>query len=178
MPTIAQFPPPVAALYHAAGHAVVAWHFAMRIHSIAITVRDPVKLCNGKDLAGIVLERFDGSAEALPARLAMLTAGSLADQLATVRAGELRVTGGGLGDLMAIEACCKQAGQLGDQVYDWYTPRSHGTSSSFLTKAVLTASQVLKDRWSLVVALVDRLATSPSMTGEELEALLCRAAEN
>jgi hypothetical protein len=52
MPTIVQFPPPPAALYHAAGHAVVAWHFGMRIHSITINVRDPAAVCDGKDLAG------------------------------------------------------------------------------------------------------------------------------
>jgi hypothetical protein len=34
MPTILQFPPLPGALYHAAGHTVVAWHFGMWIHSM------------------------------------------------------------------------------------------------------------------------------------------------
>jgi hypothetical protein len=69
MPNIVQFPPPAAARYHAAGHAVVAWHFGMRTCSITIDVRNPAAVCDGKDLAGVVLEPFEGSAEALLARL-------------------------------------------------------------------------------------------------------------
>jgi hypothetical protein len=34
---------------------------------------------------------------------------------------------------------------------------------------------VLKDRWPLVVALADGLATSPRTTGEEVEALIGHA---
>jgi hypothetical protein len=44
-------------------------------------------------------------------------------------------------------------------------------------EALLTARHVLKDRSPLVVALADRLAALPRMTGEEVEALLSRAAE-
>jgi hypothetical protein len=41
-------------------------------------------------------------------------------------------------------------------------------------EALLTSRQVLRDRWPLVVALADSLSASPSMTGEEVEALLSR----
>jgi hypothetical protein len=70
-----------------------------------------------------------------------------------------------------MQRCCRGGfGELLGETASWAGAGwTSGTGRSALPH------QVLKDRWPLVVALADGLATSPRTTGEEVKALINHA---